>query len=314
MKHYTSIVVGVDFTPCSGVALAQAIRLAKGTAGHVHVIHIIDTLVVADMEEVLSQLQREIREGLMAAAQAEWETFSGSIPGARGLPLEVFVNNRSVGIQHAIRQQAAQLLVLGAFGQASPDVGIGTVATSCVRRCPADVLLVRDSHGGTGPFRCVVVGVDFSPTSRRALAQAAMLAHSEGAVLHVLHVYSPPWKGLAYKATHVEGASSTDSPALHQEHRQGVEKKLSEFCQPVLEPYASITAHLKLFDYTGHRSGLVEYAASVKADLIVLGTRGRSNVRDLILGSTAERALEQSRCSVLAVSAMDDVGDVGRSG
>ncbi len=314
MKHYSSMVVGVDFTPCSGVALAQAIRLARGTAGQVHVVHVIDTLVVADMEEALSQLQREIRESLVAAAQAEWQVFRESVPGAQNLSLEVLINNRTVGILQSLRQQAAPLLVLGAFGEAAPDVGVGTVATSCVRKCAADVLLVRDSQGGTAPFRCVVVGVDFSPTSRRALERAAMLAQVEGAVLHVLHVYQVPWTGLAHKVMHAQGAGAPESPSLNQEHRASVERKLAEFCQPVLAQHPSLGTHLTLFDYTGHRSGVVEFAATVEADLIVLGTRGRSNVRDMILGSTAEKALEQSRCSVLAVSAAIEGGDTGQSG
>jgi universal stress protein E len=50
----------------------------------------------------------------------------------------------------------------------------------------------------------------------------------------------------------------------------------------------------------------VQHAESVHADLIVLGTRGRASIRDLLLGSTAERALAESRCSVLAVKPMAD--------
>jgi hypothetical protein len=45
----------------------------------------------------------------------------------------------------------------------------------------------------------------------------------------------------------------------------------------------------------------VQYAQGVGADLIVLGTRGRTNLRDLLLGSTAEKVLRDSVCSVLAV-------------
>jgi nucleotide-binding universal stress UspA family protein len=41
------------------------------------------------------------------------------------------------------------------------------------------------------------------------------------------------------------------------------------------------------------------------ADLIVLGTRGHTNLRDVLLGSTAERALSESTCSILAVKPAD---------
>jgi nucleotide-binding universal stress UspA family protein len=50
-----------------------------------------------------------------------------------------------------------------------------------------------------------------------------------------------------------------------------------------------------------NRLGIADYAARVGADLTVLGTRGKTNLRDILLGSTAERVLAESRCSVLAV-------------
>ena len=48
-------------------------------------------------------------------------------------------------------------------------------------------------------------------------------------------------------------------------------------------------------------AAFADYAAKAGADLIVLGTRGKTNLRDILLGSTAERVLAESRCSVLAV-------------
>jgi nucleotide-binding universal stress UspA family protein len=41
------------------------------------------------------------------------------------------------------------------------------------------------------------------------------------------------------------------------------------------------------------------------AELVVMGTRGRTNLRDMLLGSTAERTIAEARCSVLAVRPAD---------
>ena len=50
-----------------------------------------------------------------------------------------------------------------------------------------------------------------------------------------------------------------------------------------------------------YRSGVLEFAALVNADVVAVGTRGRSNLRDVVLGSTAEKVLRDSVCAVLAV-------------
>lgn len=297
---FTSIVVGTDFTPCSAVALAQAIRIAGWSGGaKVHVVHVIDTAVVIELETAFSPMQEAIRDGLTKDAENAWSRFAKGVPEAEGLPIEVSINNRIVGILRRAREDKADLIVMGAFGQRAPDVGMGTVATACVRKSMTDVLLVRDTRpqGGSAPFKTIVAAVDFSPTSLRAVARAAMFAAKDGAKLHLLHVFQAPWLQLHY-------SESTPLASDHQQkdYRDGLERRLAEFCRPALEAHAGLDVSMVVYDYNGHRSGIVEYAGKAGADLIVLGTRGRTNLRDLLLGSTAEKAVEESKCSILAVN------------
>jgi len=65
-------------------------------------------------------------------------------------------------------------------------VGMGTLASACVRSVQTDVLIVRDTY--RDPFHTVVAGIDFSSTSRRALEMAALIAHGEGAKLYAAHI------------------------------------------------------------------------------------------------------------------------------
>ena len=248
-------------------------------------------------------MQKDIREGLIMDAVSAWKEFAKEVPAsAQGpgvsaeLQIEVSINNRIVGILKRMRENHADLLVLGAFGDRAPDVGVGTVATACVRKSLTDVLLVRDTQGHTAPFKTIVAAVDFSPTSLRAVERAAMIASRDGAELHLLHVFQGPWRRLHYRAP-----TPLAPPHLQKQYRDGLERRLTEFCQPALPSNASLRTHFKLYDYSGHRSGIIEYAASVSADMIVLGTRGRTNIRDILLGSTAEKALEESKCSIFAV-------------
>lgn len=293
-RPYTSVVVGTDFTPCSAVAIGQAIRVAAWSGAPCRVVHVIDTTVVAELESALSEYQQAIRDNLLQDARRAWGQFAQTLQGAAALPVHVSIDNRLVGILSQAREHKADLLVMGAFGERRPDVGFGTVATACVRKSMTDVLLVRDTQAG--PFRRVVAAVDFSETSARALDRAAMFAAHDGAELHVLHVFAAPWHRVHYRAP------EPMSPAhLQKQYRDALERRLAEFVAPVAKAHPGIRILAVCADTGGHRSGIVEYARSVSADLIALGTRGRTNLRDILLGSTAEKALDESPCSVLAV-------------
>ena len=291
---YKSIVAGTDFTPCSAVALSQAMRIASWSGATLSVAHVIDTTVVIELEAVLSEFQKSVRANLADAAKSAWNDFAASILGAAALPVEIKINNRIAGMLEHAHAARADLLVLGAFGDRRPDVGFGTLATACVRKSMSDVLLVRDTQ--KGPFRTVVVGVDFSETSLKALHRAAQIAAKEGAELHALHLFDAPWKSLSY------GSLEAIAPADRQRaYRDGLERELAEFTRPVANAHPGLKLRAVCDDAGTNRLGIADYAARVGADLTVLGTRGKTNLRDILLGSTAERVLAESRCSVLAV-------------
>ncbi|GMV27440.1 MAG: hypothetical protein AMXMBFR58_34710 [Phycisphaerae bacterium] len=296
-RSYASVVVGTDFTPCSAVAVGQAVRIAAWPGGRgaaARAVHVIDTTVVVELESVLSAYQQALRDNLVKDAHEAWREFAAKIAGAAELPLHVSINNRLVGILNHAREHKADLLVMGAFGDRRPDVGFGTVATACVRNSMADVLLVRDTQ--VGPFKRVVAAVDFSETSARALARAALFAARDGAELHVLHVFDAPWHRLHYRAP-----EPLAPPHLQKQYRDALQRRLADFVRPITDTHKGLRVLPVCYDNPGHRSGIVDYARSVSADLIALGTRGRTNLRDILLGSTAEKALDESPCSVLAV-------------
>jgi nucleotide-binding universal stress UspA family protein len=54
---------------------------------------------------------------------------------------------------------------------------------------------------------------------------------------------------------------------------------------------------------------IVAYANRVAADLIVMGTQGRTGIRRVLLGSVAEQVLRQARCPLLIVPSAGDAGE-----
>lgn len=292
MPGYQTVVAGTDFSPSSRASLGQAARIAGWAGGSLHIVHVLDTIVVVELEGALSTFQKGLRDSLVKDAQQHWHTFSKGLEGVDGRACEVIIDNRSRGLVNAARRANADLLVIGAFGSRPADVGMGSVATACVRHAPCDVLVVRDTQ--RGPFRKVVCAVDFSPTSQAALERAALVAGQEHAELHVVHAFEAPWHEIA-----IYGPTVLAQPEAQRQYRDGLTSRLESLGAGLnLDPAKS---RFVLLDAPGHRDTLAEYGRDVGADLLVLGTRGRTNLRDVLLGSTAERLLKKTRSSVLAV-------------
>ncbi|MFM1823518.1 MAG: hypothetical protein RI967_1784 [Planctomycetota bacterium] len=297
------IVVGVDFTARSRAALGAALRIGAELDRRVHAVHFIDPLVVADLREALPSADGDLGSSIERDAREAWLGFAGADLDVTGVGFTARVDEPIGGIVTAANELGASLVVLGADEPESSFLGFGTKATTCVRKAPCDVLLVRESH--RGPFRRILVGTDFSPTAAKALRVAVAVAARDGADLRVLHAFHGPWNTLHYRAPTPEA-----DPAFQRQYREALERRLDTTVREVVD--AAVAAgeapagfasriHRELVDDGAHRSALTQYAKEVAADLVVLGTRGRGSIRDLLLGSTAQKVLRDANTSVLAV-------------
>ncbi|HMN95170.1 MAG TPA: universal stress protein [Phycisphaerales bacterium] len=295
MDRLRTIVVGVDFSECSAAALRTALRLAE-SPGAVHAIHVIDALAVSAAPRLESDLRRAIEGSLTEQAQRAWEGLVRQVPGAEAARFTALLAPRTAALRDAAVAEGAELLVVGAFGDRRPNVGLGTMATACVRHASVPVLLVRT--GGRESLRRVGAFVDFSETSRAALGLAARIAAVERAALVAVHVFDAPWRRLTYLA-----AAPIVDPAFERAQLEELRSRLRRFVDQSLGSAAEGVA-VDVHDRPGgHRIGIAEYAESEGLDLVAMGTRGGRNLRDALLGSTAERALRDVAVSLLAVPA-----------
>ena len=134
----------------------------------------------------------------------------------------------------------------------------------------------------------ILCPVDFSDTSRHAIEHAGAIAGWYGARLTVLHVYSPifmPVPGLPAPTNRVPDVE-----------RQRVHDEAGAFVR------ASGIAGVDVDVCVGQPVAVVlERAATLATDLIVMGTHGASGFEHLILGSVAEKVLRRAPCPVLTV-------------
>lgn len=144
-------------------------------------------------------------------------------------------------------------------------------------------------------WKTLLVPHDFSTAAARAHALAAELAGLTGGKLVLLHV-SPVPHGLKADTKIVpDGAAA---PVRIDEYMTAAaRRKLEEAAAKVGAP-AAIRTVLAGGDAA---ETILEQAAAVRADVIVMGTHGRTGVQRLLLGSVAERVLRHSNVPVVVV-------------
>jgi len=144
------------------------------------------------------------------------------------------------------------------------------------------------------PFRTILFAADFSENSVHAFRTACALAVEDKTRLIVLHVAEPDW--VAKKPDYLgQGAvppSQTES--LHE----FLKRRMGE----VYVPIHPLDVEYRTSEGSAETE-IVRMADAIGADLIAMGTHGRTGLRRLLAGSVAAAVLVKAHCSVLALRA-----------
>jgi nucleotide-binding universal stress UspA family protein len=287
MDNLKSILAAVDLSSCSRAALGQAVRLAGKSGAALHVLHVVESRVVEDLEEVMPK-GSGARETIVADAKRALEKFAG---GAKA-HCEVVVGAPLDAIFAKARATSANLLVMGAYGTTGAGRGAGSLALQVARKSPTNVLLVDGTH--TAAFDSALVGIDFSDHSLRALDEGIRVARLEGCPLHAVHVFAPP-------PLHYRAPTPQASPDYQRQFHAALQRRLDAIVDERRKAAGKIEVTAALVEHTSYAQGLLDYARRKGIDLVVVGTLGKTNLRYALLGSTAERVVRDSPCSVLAI-------------
>jgi len=142
-------------------------------------------------------------------------------------------------------------------------------------------------------IRNILCPVDFSDYSRRALDHAIALARWYKSTVTVLQVYSS-----APVAAFGPGPVVFEPIVLTPTDREQLLADTRAFAETRSAPGVVIEAVVREGNTAGE---ILEQATSMKADLLVIGTHGRSGFDRFVLGSVAERVLRKATCPVMTI-------------
>jgi nucleotide-binding universal stress UspA family protein len=189
----------------------------------------------------------------------------------------------------------SDLLVVGTTGVgAAESVLLGSVAHAVARTSPCPVVLVPDAPDRPF-FERIVVGIDGSEASRLAAEWAIDEADRRNVECVVVHAWSYPY------ATELSSETGHDLTRVDAEVclETAVERCRGRGRCPVRGELVELSAS----------KALVE--ASAKADLVVVGSRGRGELRSLLFGSVAHTVAPHAACPVVVIRAASGEASVG---
>ena len=139
-------------------------------------------------------------------------------------------------------------------------------------------------------FKSILVPIDFSETSIKALDYAVAMAGEFGSQIYVVHILEFPA---------VFNATSQPSYAIwDKEVKKAATDRLSGLIEEKVDELITVNSEVR---FGRAYQGICKSAQARKADLIVIGTHGFTGLKHLFLGSTAERVVRHAPCSVLTI-------------
>lgn len=292
MKTLRHIITAIDFSSSCRVALREAARRASLDGAVLTVVHVMNEFLVHELKQALMTDQATVRADWLERLKkfvAEAEV------GAVAVNAEVRIGHPFTELVEACRAHAADLLVMGAKGSRNEPHRVGAITAKCVRKAPVDVLVVRED--ATGPFKKIVTCVDFSENSAKAVQEALHLAQQDGASLDCLHVYQSAIAMSLDYGSFAPPLPVTVDPGAVDTWRED----LAAFLAPMTAEAGAVQVTPFIKERVNIREAILEHVTEVHADLVVLGTRGKTGLRELLIGTTAETIVQHAPCSILAV-------------
>lgn len=322
MKHFQNILYVSEASVDQGSAFARAVSLAENNQADLTVIDVIPQVTAGIRLPPGGPISAELQARAEAERRQALEALVAPYCGRLSIRLDVLVGQSFLETIRAVIRNAHDLVVKPAENPDFLERLFGSNDMHLLRKCPCPVWMMKPGEGSN--YQRILAAVDFEPDAPEPPEQgpnaailelSSSLAISDFAELHVVHAWDAPgemllrsWSDKPDEAIlrYVEAERSR-----HQMGMDTIERRLRERIGREAYEYLSPGYHL----IQGLAQQVIPQTAErVGADLVVMGTLGRTGVSGFFIGNTAETILEQLRCSVLAIKPPGFVSPVTAAG
>lgn len=293
MTPFRRLLCATDFSEHAGVAARRAATVAATLGAELKLLHVLSEPSLRALRDVFpGSVDAEAR--LLDDARSLLEAEASRLrESAAGAAVQTVLRRGQPDDEILSASQDAELLVLGAHGQ-NPlrDMIIGTTAERLLRKAPCPVLVSRAAPEPR--YRRVLVPIDFSEHSERAMRAAASIAPD--ADLTALHVFELPFEGKLWMA----GVPDDEVNRFRAQARAQALRRVLDLAAGIGEAGARFRPHV---EQGAAARSILELAGQLDADLIVMGRHGKSAAEAFFIGSVTRHVLSDAACDVLVMPA-----------
>ncbi len=275
-RPFRTLLVSTDFMDGSGAAIARALALPLTEGARIEILHVLPDLIPAK-----ARAKAEAR-----AREALGDAVTRAMGGGLAVTSALVRGEAHVEIIRHARRIGAELIVIGRHGRRPlRDLFLGATAARVVRMGDVPVLVVRSAV--VKPYRRPLVATDLGDTARDTLALGLRIVGSR-ATVRVVHAFHVPF----------ESFMASTRAALGEVRKPYREKALAQL-DALVAPYEDQARWRKTVRACDARSLVFNEAVRSHADVIAIGTHGRSGLSRVLIGSVAEDVIANAPCDIL---------------
>jgi nucleotide-binding universal stress UspA family protein len=288
MNTLQRIIVGHSLFPDGDVALRSAAVLAERAKAALYILHVVEPYPLYQKMRVPSLPAAAMLEEVTLKMRAQLTDLAGS-PSLSHLRVETDarVGKPFLELLRTARRWGANLVVVGVSSRGEGRF-LGSTGERVLRKATVPVLLVK-REVTVGP-KTVLIPIDFSPCSRKAAEEGVAVVRGFGGKVIFLHVMDFRY---IYPAAY--GAEPIFIPPLTPAE---LEPDWQEFLHGL--PLNGVNWEKQTREGRAAPT-IADAALETGADLVAIGTHGRTGLAHVLLGSVAEAVLRLTPCSVLTV-------------
>jgi nucleotide-binding universal stress UspA family protein len=265
------ILVPCDFSKPAVNAFRFALDIAVQSKGTIHLLNVVELPVMHDtvLMPVLNfeeQLFNDLKENAETRFKKITEKYNTENVN---ITVKTVFGSVSRMIQDYIKEQDIDLVVMGSHGTTGArELFIGSNAEKMVRNSPVPVLVIKDFY--KGPIKSIVFPNTLDIENQEGLVmKVKALQNFFKAHLHIVWINTPV---------------NFTSDKLTNERLEAFAKRF------MLKDYT-----ISVFNNRDEERGILEFTASIKGDLIAMGTHGRKGIAHLVNGSLAEDVVNHNK-------------------
>lgn len=300
MNKYRNILVFIDPTKESQIALQRALIIAKKDKEIKITLFLCCYDLSYEMTSLSSNEERQAMQRIVLKENKEWLEAISAPYQEQGIVIDNLVIWHNRPFQAAIIEilkNSYDLVIKSTHSHSKLSAILFTPTDwNLLRKCPVPVLLVKHQQWPEhGNILCAIdcksiQDDDHHQLNQQILTDAKMMAEIINANIHVVNAYPSPPMNIMLELPEFDPVNYEDG--------------LKKFHQETLNNYAN--KHQISDDNVHLKQGLPEdvisnVAKEIDAELVILGTVGRSGLSATLLGHTAEQVIDSLDCDLLAL-------------